>query len=275
MISYAQNHEDVVLARLLTADRGTWVDVGAGHPVYESVTKHFSLRGWHGLNIEPLAHESGLLAADRPADTTLRLAIADEPGTVTLHAGPPENRGCSTLDDSLADGHRSRGEEWTTEEVPAARLDTVLAEQGIDAVDFLKVDVEGSERQVLGSIDWSRFTARVVVVEATRPGTTTPAHDEWEPILDAAGYRCALFDGLNRFYAQADDHEALTVLASPANVLDRFDPWPWVERVEQARLAATAARAELDALVGDLAALADEARRLGGVAENLPSAGSD
>jgi hypothetical protein len=51
-------------------------------------------------------------------------------------------------------------------------------------------------------------------------------------VLLDAGYRCALFDGLNRFYAQADDTEALDVLSAPANVLDDFQPYNWMIRVE-------------------------------------------
>jgi hypothetical protein len=70
------------------------------------------------------------------------------------------------------------------------------------------------------------------VVEATEPGSPAPTHEGWEPILLDAGYRCALFDGLNRFYAQADDEDALDRLLAPANVLDGF------ERYDLARLRA-------------------------------------
>ncbi len=55
MVSYAQNGEDVVLARVFGDRRaGFYVDVGAGHPVVDSVTKHFYDLGWRGINVEPL-----------------------------------------------------------------------------------------------------------------------------------------------------------------------------------------------------------------------------
>src|SRR5680860_1737441 len=49
-VSYAQNQEDVVLARALHPDDrgGFWVDVGAGDPVLDSVTAAFAERGWRG-----------------------------------------------------------------------------------------------------------------------------------------------------------------------------------------------------------------------------------
>ena len=54
MISYAQNQEDVLLRREFPdCTNGFYIDVGANDPVWDSVTKHFYDRGWHGINIEP------------------------------------------------------------------------------------------------------------------------------------------------------------------------------------------------------------------------------
>ena len=53
VISYAQNREDVVLARLIDrVPHGRFVDVGAGHPIIENVTYALYLAGWRGVNIE-------------------------------------------------------------------------------------------------------------------------------------------------------------------------------------------------------------------------------
>ncbi len=102
-------------------------------------------------------------------------------------------------------------------------------------VDFLKVDVEGFEREVLAGADWYSFRPRVVVMEATVPKSDEPAHEAWEPTLLEAGYRLALFDGLNRFYARADEPALLQTLAIPANVLDDFVPYVWTHQVDQAQ----------------------------------------
>jgi len=66
---------------------------------------------------------------------------------------------------------------------------------------------------------------RVIVVEAVFPMSFRPTHSEWEPTILAAGYRCALFDGINRFYAQAGDQEALRALSFPACELDGYVGW--------------------------------------------------
>ena len=55
MISYAQNAEDVVLARVFAGrNTGRYVDVGACDPVRDSVTKHFYDHRWRGINVESL-----------------------------------------------------------------------------------------------------------------------------------------------------------------------------------------------------------------------------
>lgn len=223
MISYAQNAEDVVLARLFRQrSTGRYVDVGAGDPVEDSVTKHFYDLGWSGINVEPVPGFAERLRKARPRDVTLPIALGAAEGKATLHV-VPEAWGRATLDDRLARRYRDE-QRWQVDEVEVevATLAAVLDEHPGD-VDFLKIDVEGAERDVLAGADWDRHRPRVVVVEATAPGSPDPAYEQWEPILLEAGYRCALFDGLNRFYAQADDDEALTCLAVPANVFDEFE----------------------------------------------------
>jgi len=247
-VSYAQNQEDVVLARALHPDEGAgfWVDVGAGDPVLDSVTAAFAERGWRGVNVEPLPREYDRLCAARPTDTNLRVALGATAGVGTLFVEPaadrerpdpdaPIDRGASTMVPELVERYRAAGEEYTPIEVPVWTLAQVVAEHVAGPVDFLKVDVEGFEREVLAGADWSSFRPRVVVMEATVPKSDEPAHDAWEPMLFEVGYRFALFDGLNRFYAHADEPALLQALAVPANVFDNFVPYAWVHQLEEAQ----------------------------------------
>ena len=271
-VSYAQNREDVVLARALRPDdrRGFWVDVGAGDPVLDSVTAAFAERGWRGVNVEPLPREHQRLCAARPADTNLRVALGARAGLGKLFVEPTEkpqgpdpdgpiDRGASTMVAELAARYRADGQEFTPIEVPISTLAQVVADHVRGPVDFLKVDVEGFEAEVLAGADWSSFRPRVVVMEATVPKSDEPAHQAWEPMLLEAGYRFAMFDGLNRFYAHADEPALLQTLAIPANVFDDFVPYAWAHQVDQAQQRAhrledalTQAQQELDQLHEDV-----------------------
>ena len=75
---------------------------------------------------------------------------------------------------------------------------------------------------MLAGADFSRFRPWIVLLEATRPLTTTTSVD-WEPALLAADYQFVWFDGLNRFYLAREHHEALrSHFELPPNSFDDF-----------------------------------------------------
>src|ERR1700693_1107726 len=88
-ITYAQNFEDVRLWKALRDEpERFYVDVGAGHPVENSVTKLFSGRGWHGVNVEP-GPNFELLEIDRAADFNLRAAVTAHDGVAPFYITQP------------------------------------------------------------------------------------------------------------------------------------------------------------------------------------------
>ena len=103
-ISYAQNFEDVMLRRALAAESpGFWIDIGAADPVIDSVTLAFSDLGWRGINVEPRPAGHARLAAARPRDINLQLAVAAHPGRLVFHEY--QDGGLSTLDPAIAARH--------------------------------------------------------------------------------------------------------------------------------------------------------------------------
>jgi FkbM family methyltransferase len=222
-VSYAQNFEDVMLWRALQhVEGGFYIDVGAYAPNKDSVTRAFYDRGWHGINIEPVPERAQSFIDHRPRDINLRLAISEQPGQMELHL--VTGTGLSSLDAEEGDRRRAEGRpvEVVTVEVRTLAsiwADHVPAEQ---QVQFLKVDVEGFERQVLASNDWATNRPWIVVAEATRPTTTEPTHDQWQGILEGAAYTFAYFDGLNRFYVANEHPELRAAFTTPPNVFDKF-----------------------------------------------------
>ncbi|HEX8769901.1 MAG TPA: FkbM family methyltransferase, partial [Acidimicrobiales bacterium] len=223
MRSYAQNHEDVLLARLFPPGlTGFYIDVGANDPIHNSVTKYFYDSGWHGINIEPAAGPFERLVEERPRDVNLNIGLSDQPGTLTFHEFPPESSGGSTFSAAQAEWHLNSGIPSSPRPVEIKTLAEVCEEHVTGEIDFLSVDVEGLERQVLEGGDWKRWRPRVVLVEATQPTTTIPTHEEWEPVLIEAGYLFGAFDGLNRYYVREEDRQLLPALATPVNVTDDY-----------------------------------------------------
>ena len=225
LISYAQNGEDIVLARALNPweKKGFWVDCGAGHPTYDSVTKLFSQFGWTGINVEPLDQEFLLLSQDRPQDENVQCLLGAKEGLGIIFAGPAENRGSSTSDPLLVARYaKEYGQTFQELQIPMRRLDDILREKDRPTIDFLKIDVEGAEEEVLKGIDLREFNPRVLVIESTQPNSTEPSFAHWEKRVLSSGYRFALFDGLNRYYVHENELILLEQLSIPLNILDNY-----------------------------------------------------
>jgi FkbM family methyltransferase len=141
--------------------KGYFVEVGANHPQIGSQTWHFERAGWHGILVEPQQDLANDLRRERKAHV---FAVA---------CSSPENAGrslpfyvagwMSALDrDRMAPG----AEPESVAQVPAKTLDAILIEAAAPApIDFLSIDVEGHEIEVLEGFDFPRWRPRLILIE--------------------------------------------------------------------------------------------------------------
>jgi FkbM family methyltransferase len=215
MISYAQNWEDVWLHRAFSHQaHGFYVDVGANDPVADSVTKHFYDRGWHGINIEPHKTLCAKLRQARPRDVNLQIGLSNKAGSLKFYVVPSQ-LGWSSFAPVLGQHFRQMNLEVIEETVTVSTLAETLDKHAKQPIDFLKIDVEGHEREVVEGGDWQRWRPRIILIESTYAV-------DWEHQLLAANYRFALFDGLNRYYVRGEEPQLLSAFEVPLNVLDDF-----------------------------------------------------
>lgn len=207
-ISYAQNLEDYHLDLVFAGQQdGTYVDVGGGHPVADNVSFWFYLKGWRGLVVEPQQALADIYAHVRPRDHTVSCLAGRADGTAEFHV-VERLHGFSTMVKEHAAGASQFGAGFTTIAKPVRTLASLCAEAGLEKIDFLKIDVEGAEPEVLAGMDFKRYRPRVVMIEAMVPGVFTEAWKQWDPMLLEQGYRFAFFDNLNRCYV-AEEETAL------------------------------------------------------------------
>src|SRR5262245_13521019 len=249
MLTYAQNFEDVMLERIFReVVQGFYIDVGAWDPTRHSITRHFYDRGWYGINVEPIAARIQLFNQERPRDINLAVAVGQKPGVMTFYEVEDESY-LSTLDTSVASGLRARGIKVRTYEVEVTTLEAIFERCNDKIVDFLKIDVEGFEGELLKGVDLSRHRPRTIVVEATLPGVQLTTWDrpevigtwaEWEPRVLECGYILVHFDGLNRFYLREEDRHLAPRLSLPPCLHDN------IEYPEVGELRRTVAEIRLD-----------------------------
>jgi FkbM family methyltransferase len=204
-LSYSQNLEDYHLSLAFAGQAtGSYIDIGAGHPIADNVSFWFYERGWRGVVVEPQSKLAGLYHRLRPRDVAVAGLIGRECGEIDFHV-VDRLHGLSTTAEGVAQTAHALGVGYQTNRMPVTTLARLCERHDLGPIDFLKIDVEGAEGDVLFGGDWERFRPKVIVAEAVTPLTSEPSWQDWEPFLIAQRYRFVLFDTLNRFYV-AEEH---------------------------------------------------------------------
>jgi FkbM family methyltransferase len=166
---------------------GVFVECGAHHPVNFSQTWFLEQQGWSGLLIELNPELCALLRTHRPNSRTIEAAVGSpaQVGEVEVQlAGghtslrPGLNRKCS--------GHKLR--------VPLRTLDSILAESGLTRIDFLSIDVEGLEIDVLLGCDLQKWRPQLIFMEDEFENYSKHRH------LTSRGYKLVRRTSYNNWY---------------------------------------------------------------------------
>ena len=161
--SYSQYGEDrYVVKHKLVPRRGLFVDVGAGDPVRFSNSYYFEQHGWTGVCIDADPRQVEALRRSRSCRV--------EWAAITSAGGDVEFLQCDDPDYSTMLTHLpavAAAEGWgcTPIRVPGARLETILEEHGIERINLLSIDTEGTELDVCDSMEWRIHRAAIVVIE--------------------------------------------------------------------------------------------------------------
>jgi FkbM family methyltransferase len=208
-LSYAQRFEDFHLWRCLgDVPNGFYVDIGAGPPVYDNVSFAFYLAGWRGICVEPNPALAALSRAVRAHDYLYEGLCGAAEGEATLYLQREFHGLSTTIAEHAETAEREVKRSAETLTLPMTTLATLCDQRAPASYEFLKIDVEGAEADVLRGADFSRHRPKVIVVEAIKPFTLAPAWDEWEPLLARHGYAYVWDDELNRYYV-AEEARAL------------------------------------------------------------------
>ena len=166
--SYSQEGEDLVLNRIFDSKvSGFYVDVGAHHPKRFSNTYFFYQRSWRGINIDAMPNSMKIFNEERPFDINLEIAIMGQQGFATYYQfNEPALNGFS---ESISLGRDRLRDYKITERtaIGGMPLSDVLNKHmpPNTSIDFLTIDVEGLDFDVLKSNNWDRFRPKVILIE--------------------------------------------------------------------------------------------------------------
>ena len=218
-LSYAQNREDLIIHEFFkNLNDGFYVDVGANSPIHDSVTKIFYDKGWSGINIEPIhSHYKSLLHA-RPRDTNLNIGISSDERTLKLREY--EGDGLSTFSREMMkqyEAHKTRfTESYTDYNVKTRSLSSIFEELKPPQINFMKIDVEGFEYEVIVSNDWLKFRPMLLCIEANH------VENDWKAFLRKNNYTQVFSDGINEYYVDKKNPNISKDFSYVSAILDRM-----------------------------------------------------
>jgi FkbM family methyltransferase len=163
--SYAQNGEDLILSKILTGQKGFYVDIGAHHPFRYSNTYLLYKRGWDGINIEPTPGSKRLFDRLRNRDVNLELAVGkkDKKKFYVFCDSALNTFSKKRANEVILSGQSKLRTTLTLQITPIEKLFNEHIPN--KKIDLLNIDAEGMELEILKTNDWKRFKPTIVVVE--------------------------------------------------------------------------------------------------------------
>ncbi len=158
--SYSEYGQDAFVLRRIYKSKadGIFVDVGANHPTLNSNTYLLELNGWTGLAIEPQTWLSEQWSGLRTTPCLTCVAGSEDKAVPFIEA--TEQIGLSGVD-----GFNKVSGGYTRKTVEQKALRDILPQHAIEEIDYLSIDVEGYEMNVLQGIDFARVKVRLIGIE--------------------------------------------------------------------------------------------------------------
>ena len=209
----AQHGEDIILWNFFKRkESGFFIEVGAFDGDQDSNTYAFEKLGWRGVLIEADPEQYKECLANRPGSKVIHAAVGrpDAKGTITFHQVTSSEKWGGMLSYLQADDRQSwrvnrTGTAINKIEVPYRSLNDILEACDLEPIDFITIDVEGGELDVLKGFDINKYNPRVIVVE----NNNRHEHNRIEEYLKSFDFHLRFSAGCNDFYLKQGDKGVL------------------------------------------------------------------
>lgn len=166
-LSFSQEGEDRILSRYFEGQsHGFYIDIGAHHPFRFSNTYLFYKEGWKGINIEANPDIFHLFNKYRNQDININQAVGLEGQSLNYYKF--HEPALNSFDKEISQKRINEG--WKLKEIQA--LSITPLEHVLDkhlpknqSIDFMSIDVEGLDLEVLKSNNWEKYRPKIVLVE--------------------------------------------------------------------------------------------------------------
>lgn len=169
VMAYSSEGEDLILRRIFgRKQKGVYVDVGAHHPFRFSNTYLFYKKNWRGINIDPQPGMRALFNKYRPDDTNLEMGVSGVPQELTYAIFNEPALNTFSAERVMEYTQKPDYQVIDRKKVKTAPLADIL-DRYLPAgtpIDFITIDVEGMDLEVLRSNNWDKYRPSYVLVES-------------------------------------------------------------------------------------------------------------
>lgn len=203
-ITYSQLGEDLILLTLLeNKTDGFYVDVGANSPVKFNNTYLLYKLGWSGINIEPNTQKIAGFKRMRSRDINVNVGISQTIQKLPFYSFKEDT--LSTFSKEAADSNVQMGHTLEkTLEIDTVPLSKVLADNlNGRKIDFLSVDTEGFDMEVLKSNDWDKYRPTYILLETLeykRDGSGKKLNNTFDEYMRSIQYEKIADTFINTLY---------------------------------------------------------------------------
>ena len=189
---YAEFAEDIMVNRILkNFNKGFYLDVGAYHPYKGSLTRSLFKRGWRGMNLDISKSSIDLFNLARPHDININCAVSNFNGETNYYENSPINQQNSLI---------KSNEQQLKVKIKCFTLNSILKQNNINSFDYLNIDVEGSEMEVIKGIDFDKFNPRLITIENNDLLLEDYSRSEVYELLIKSGYTLINKIGVTNFF---------------------------------------------------------------------------
>lgn len=168
--SYSQEGEDILLNRIFESkSEGFYVDIGAHHPKRFSNSYWAYKKGWSGICIDPMEGLQKMWRKSRPRDLFIEKGISTKKGTLDYYKFSDPALNTISLERS---NYLQNNTNYKLQDVKLVSIDTLenildlhIPLNKKNQINFMSVDVEGEEIQVLMSNNFYKYRPSILVIE--------------------------------------------------------------------------------------------------------------
>ena len=164
-LAYSHWGIDLIITKLLNSkNKGIYIDVGCHHPFLNNHSYLLYKSGWEGINIDIDYNSIDMFNFFRKSDVNIQTAVTDHKGEVDLffyHNRAAKN----TISKEFGSDAKEQ------KKINSDTLNNIIENSKFknSRIDFVSIDVEGNEMNVLNGFDLKKYKPKLILLEFILP----------------------------------------------------------------------------------------------------------